>query len=404
MPCLRLRSPHTPTALGGWVLVDALGMPRYWPTVWADVLRAGLEDSTRCRHLYAIDRLYLHFERQYGSDLLDVFLTDCQFDEIESGLTGFFSSLRNQATFDSVDNSSTWASAFNFMLDVIRHVGAWTDELRNTLEVRVLRLERLYAQLAPCKPRPPAPIRALPSIVIDDLYRVFNPLSNENPFRTEQLRWRNYLIFLLAATMGLRRSEIAILPLDAIKSDFDAATGKERYWLNVDESPYEQEDSRFDAPSLKNSQSRRQLPVSQDVLIANDNLSMGHRRTRTHSYLFGSQKGKPISLRSIQRIFEVASEHLSATAKKALLNRGSQFISAHDLRHTCAVYRLTKFMESGIDLDTATNKLRVFFGWSATSAMPRHYARAYFESESADVWTDSYDTFVSALREIDGGR
>lgn len=52
--------------------------------------------------------------------------------------------------------------------------------------------------------------------------------------------------------MGLRRFEIAILPLDAIKSDFDAATGRERYWLNVDESPYEQEDSRFYAPSLKN--------------------------------------------------------------------------------------------------------------------------------------------------------
>ena len=195
MPCLRLRSPHTPKALRGWVLVDALGMPRYWPTIWADVLRAGLEDSTRCRHLYAIDRLYLHFERQYGSDLLDVLLTDCQFDEIESGLTGFFSSLRNQATFDSVDNSSTWASAFNFMLDVIRHVGAWTDGLRNTLEVRLLILERLFAQLAPCKPRPPAPIRALPSIVIDDLYRIFNPISKENPFRTEQLRWRNYLFF-----------------------------------------------------------------------------------------------------------------------------------------------------------------------------------------------------------------
>ena len=89
MPCLKLRSPHTPKALRGWVLVDALGMPRYWPTIWADVLRAGLEDSTRCRHLYAIDRLYLHFERQHGSDLLDVFLTDCQFDKIESGLTGF---------------------------------------------------------------------------------------------------------------------------------------------------------------------------------------------------------------------------------------------------------------------------------------------------------------------------
>lgn len=81
------------------------------------------------------------------------------------------------------------------MLDVIRHVGAWTDGLRNTLEVRLLILERLFAQLAPCKPRPPAPIRALPSIVIDDLYRIFNPTSKENPFRTEQLRWRNYLFF-----------------------------------------------------------------------------------------------------------------------------------------------------------------------------------------------------------------
>ncbi|WP_184959506.1 site-specific integrase [Pseudomonas vranovensis] len=301
-----------------------------------------------------------------------------------------------------MDNSSTWASAFNFMLDVIRHVGSWTDEIRTALEARVLRLERLYAHLAPCKPRPPAPIRALPSIVIDDLYRIFNPLSIENPFRNERLRWRNYLIFLLAATMGLRRSEIAILPLDAIKSDFDPATGKECYWLNVDESHYEHEDSRSDAPSLKNSQSRRQLPISQDVLIASDNLGMGHKRSRTHSYLFESQKGKPISLRSIQRIFEIASEHLSAPAKKAILIRGNQCISAHDLRHTCAVYRLTKYMESGIDLDTATNKLRVFFGWSATSAMPRHYARAYFESESADVWTDSYDTFVTALRNIEG--
>ena len=85
-------------------------MPRNWPTAWDDVLGAGLEESTRCRHLYATDRLYLHFERQYGSDLLDVLLSDCCFEEIESGLTGFLSSLRNQATFDSLENPSTWAS------------------------------------------------------------------------------------------------------------------------------------------------------------------------------------------------------------------------------------------------------------------------------------------------------
>ena len=50
---------------------------------------------------------------------------------------------------------------------------------RATLEVRVLRFERLYAQLTPCKPRPPAPIKALQPIVIDDPYRTFDPLPNE---------------------------------------------------------------------------------------------------------------------------------------------------------------------------------------------------------------------------------
>ena len=56
----------------------------------------------------------------------------------------------------------------------------------------------------------------------------------------------------------------------------------------------------------------------------------------------------------------------------------------------------------GDNLDTAINKLRVFFGWSETSQMPRHYARAYFESGLADVWNDSYDTFVETLRDLQG--
>lgn len=51
--------------------------------------------------------------------------------------------------------------------------------------------------------------------------------------------------------LGLRRGEIAILPADAIKSDFDTVTGRDRFWLNIAERPYEDEDSRFNAPSLK---------------------------------------------------------------------------------------------------------------------------------------------------------
>ena len=61
MTCQTLRSSATPKALTGWVLLDGNNVPRYWATVWADVLQAKLKDSTRSRCLYAIDRLYQHF-------------------------------------------------------------------------------------------------------------------------------------------------------------------------------------------------------------------------------------------------------------------------------------------------------------------------------------------------------
>ena len=79
-------------------------------------------------------------------------------------------------------------------------------------------------------------------------------------------------------------------------------------------------------------------------------------------------------------------------------------MTAHDLRHTCAVYRLSRYLACGDTMDTAIDKLRVFFGWSKTSPMPRHYARAYFETALAEVWNDNYDTFVETLRSLEGTR
>jgi hypothetical protein len=111
MTCQTLRSSATPKALTGWVLLDDNNLPRYWATVWADVLQAKLKDSTRSRCLYAIDRLYQHFALLHQADVLDQLLTDCQFDALEAGLTAFLSVLRNQAKRDGIVNSTVWASA-----------------------------------------------------------------------------------------------------------------------------------------------------------------------------------------------------------------------------------------------------------------------------------------------------
>jgi hypothetical protein len=65
--------------------------------------------------------------------------------------------------------------------------------------------------------------------------------------------------------LGLRRGEPAILSADVIKDDFDPETGGVKYWLNVDE-PNDKADQRYAAPGLKTSYSRRQIPVSQEIL------------------------------------------------------------------------------------------------------------------------------------------
>lgn len=402
MACIKLRNPSIPKSTKGWLLVDDLGLPRFWATVWADVLKANMGLTTRGHHLYAVERFYQATDRQFGPGALDRILSELDMSMLESALSGFLASLRNNGSLRGVNNNQAWESARSFVADIVSHLSASSAGDYSKIHSRLLRLDRLYSQVSPAKPNPPAAIRALPATVVEDLYEIFSPTSSRNPFRTKALQWRNFLIFLLMLHLGLRRGEIAILPADAVKSDFDITTGSERFWLNVAESPYEDEDSRFNAPSLKTAHSRRQLPLTEEIVSVSDIVLSNYRHGAPHSYLFGSQHNKPLSLRSIHRVFEVANEHLSFAAKKELAARNRSGVTAHDLRHTCAVYRLGRYVSAGHELDLATEKLRVFFGWSPSSPMPRHYARAYFESSAADIWDESYDRLLETLRSLSG--
>jgi len=323
------------------------------------------------------------------------------FDGLEAALGGFLVSLRNSGRQTGADGEASWSSSRTFLHDVLMHLHPQAERSTAELQARINRLTRLYKQITPSRPRPPAPIRALPAIVVEDLYRLFDPNSKDNPFRTPAIRWRNFLLFLMLLHLGLRRGEAAILRADAIKDDFEPETGEIKYWVNVDETE-DEIDPRYTAPGLKTRHSRRQLPVSREIIKTTDELVQNYRRGTRHGFLFGSQKKKPLALRQIHRVFETVTSHLSDQALRSLRNRGKDSVTAHDLRHTCAVYRLSRYLAQGNDLDQAVDKLRVFFGWSETSQMPRHYARAYFESALADVWHDNYDTFVETLRNLEG--
>lgn len=51
-------------------------------------------------------------------------------------------------------------------------------------------------------------------------------------------------------------------------------------------------------------------------------------------------------------------------------------------------------------MELALQNLRVFFGWTKDSEMPRHYARAYFEDRLITVWQKKFDDRMDVLRAI----
>lgn len=401
---LNLVSPAVPRTISGLVSLRQSNLPRYWATIWSDVLNASLKPSTRRKHLTALDRLYEAVRRQRSSDCLDELLAAADADALEECLMGFLAQLRNEATVAEIDRSFIWKSAVTFVIDILRSAGSSPGAKADKIEAKILRLESLYRQILPNPQANPPPIRALPASVVEDLYAVFSPepadpdIPARNPFKTEKLRWRNLLIFMLLLRLGLRRGEAALLRTDSLKEDFDPVAGKMVYWLDVEGSV--DVDPRYEQPGLKTASARRQIPVQREIVELFHTYRNNYRGRANYPHLLMSQKGRPISLRALGEIFETATKALSEAAKRSLEQQHLESVSCHCCRHTSAVVRMNRYQANGDDIDTASEKLRNFFGWTEDSQMPRLYAKAYFDTKLAEVWDESFDEFVGALREI----
>ena len=94
------------------LLVDNVGLPRFWAAVWGIFHGGDLAPSTLRLKLRHIESLYVHTEG-LGGDLDDA-LSALDFDALGSALESFFVTLRNIA--EPVNSSiSRWNTAFHFV-------------------------------------------------------------------------------------------------------------------------------------------------------------------------------------------------------------------------------------------------------------------------------------------------
>ena len=196
---------------------------------------------------------------------------------------------------NEISQQHVWQSAVCFICDVISLMGHTESDQFHVIEARLNRLRRLYEQLTLRPPRAPPVIRALPAVVVDDLYAVFSPHSDRNPFKTEQQRWRNFVIFSFLLHLGLRRSEIAVLAADALKRR-DASLDRRARLLAERGSDGILGSPERPRSSLKNKYARRQLPVLKELVILFD-IYVKNYRSRAHP---------PVSIMFCRRDFPLA--------------------------------------------------------------------------------------------------
>lgn len=389
------------------MLVDNTGIPRYWSAIWSATSIAQLASSTLTQKLRYVENLYQHADNLIGANALDDALSGFNDEALAAILESWFISIRNQPAVTSADENR-WQTGLGFVTDVITwlsRTGSADDRLRN-IEQRLHRLSSLYSQLHVRKSASAGAVRSLPASTVEALYILLDPECPQNPFLRTKTRWRVYVAFVLMLHQGLRRGEVLLLPADAVKSAYDPKQKRTRYWLNVQENEYDDDDSdpRYSKPSIKTVHSVRQVPVSQLTATVVETYVGNYRGRPDHPFLLNAQSNLPLATETLTKAFAQVSRCLPPDALNELKNRtGKESVTPHDLRHTCAVVRLHQLLEQGDPMDEALQKMRTFFGWSSKSVMPSRYARAVFEDRLANVWNDAFDDRVALLRALPKG-
>jgi integrase len=397
MSRIRIAQQSLNPALSGWMLVNDFGVPRYWPMVWRILFGGALAESTLGAALSAVERLYVHAQEIHRANF-DQVLGRADFDCLAEILGGFNVTLANRSAETGGDVSATWSAATGFVRNMLAHIAPAAPGAA-AIERALVEQSLLLTALTPSARKKVTRLRALPASVVEDMLAIAEPGSPRNPFRCEKTQWRNYAILLVMLSAGLRRGEALNLLPTSIHDGFDTARRRRVMWLNVTDSG--EEDTRYDQPSIKTFLSHRQVPLDDSVVAVLDTYVNRYRGSPPHPFLFGSIQGRPLSVRMLAYVFDDLSVGLSPAAVcdlRAHCSTGK--ITSHDLRHTCAVARLSVLRGKGMDTEEALQTLRSFFGWSKGSLMPQHYAEAYFEERLKTVFSDRFDARVELLREL----
>jgi len=211
----------------------------------------------------------------------------------------------------------------------------------------------------------------VPNEVVDEMLRVVDPHSSNNPWQDEHTRYRNALLVHWLLQLGLRIGEA----LGVRVSDV-AARAKE---ITIHRRADDPGDPRAYPPQTKTL--ARVLPCSDALLLETQAYILQYRRAqgsaKQHPFLFvASHTGRPMSLSAVGKMFRALRQRCPGLPGD---------LSAHLLRHTWNDAFSEKMEAQRIDPEDEQRIRSYLMGWSPTSGTAATYTRRYVRIKAKEA-------------------
>ena len=204
--------------------------------------------------------------------------------------------------------------------------------------------------------------------VVNQILKVTNPKSQENPWSDEHSKYRNELIILWLLSCGLRRGELLNIRISDL--DFRRST------VVVVRRSDDICDPRTNQPKVKTR--GREVPLSTGLLDKTNVYIMNHRSlikgAKKHDFLFvASDSGFPLSIPSVNKIF---------TVLKSKFPKFYDQLFPHILRHTWNDFYSEEMDKNRVGEEQEKKTRSYLMGWSETSGTAATYTRRHIRKKA----------------------
>ena len=290
--------------------------------------------------------------------------------------------------------------------DEPKEITRYSDRLLKTLKIKTEGYSSLLIRRKIDASNVNQGYKSLTREMVNAIYKIIAPSSNIrknvlNPFSTNSLQLRNYLIVRILLNYGLRVGELMSLELESIKTNIRG----DKYSLIITNGSDDNHDPRARLPSLKTDNAHRVIDIEQGDY---EFLQLYIERIRPkvkHRFIFTPLR-KPFSPLSYDAIYLLFINIDDVFRKNYPTFKNSKYsdsidkLTPHVARHTWAyitlenIYQkkyeeiLKRSSRSGIDfsnngiMEDSKSELRELAGWSYGSHMPTHYAKRFIRDRA----------------------